>query len=257
MKKRVLTYLLIGFTFASLAGCSSGGEETDLSDKAASEADNSEEDGQNNSDSSTQEETAEATTDSDSQVLELLSKYVDIDAYKAGNGQVDENQSEEISDEIQVDGETLKLGMNYDEVVGKGFEPADADFMNTETDALTYTCEFTTPADNTVTLGFIGAEEQTVADGVLYSVKISYLEGEDEIPAYEVMGVNETAKIQDLLDALGEPYSFNDPAWSDFPNAGFRYACFETSRYLTCYMNLETEEPVTVTLEGYGPDGKP
>ena len=237
--------------------CSGGGEEAGLSDKAASEADNSEKDEQNNPDSSAQEDGAETNTDSSAQELELLSKYVDIDAYEAEDGEIDENLSEEISDEIQVDGETLSLGMSYDEVIGKGFEPTDEDFMNTETNALTYTCEFTTPADNSVTLGFIGAEEQTVADGVLYSVKISYLEGEDEIPAYEVMGVNESAKIQDILDALGEPYRLKDPAWSDFLNVGFEYACFETSHYLTCYVNLETEEPVTVTLEGYGPDGKP
>lgn len=253
MGKRILTYLLIGFTFVSLAGCS-GGNEADGSDKTAVEAANNGENDPNDADS---EEEGETETGSDTEELKLLSKYVDIDAYKAGNGKTDENLSKEISDEIQVDGEILKLGMRYDEIAGKGFEPTDADFVNTETDALSYTCEFTTPAGNTVTLGFIGAEGQTVADGILYSVKVSFLEGNDEIPAYEVMGITESAKIQDILDALGEPYSLEDPAWSDFLNAGFRYACLETSRYLTFYMNLETEEPITMTLEGYGPDGKP
>lgn len=255
MRKKMLTYLLVGMTALSMTGCSGKTEEAgETAAETAAETEESKET-QEADNSSEEEETGDAETSQtdqrDEEIIKLLGKYVDIDAYKAEGGRVQANASDEISDEIQVDGQALKIGMSYQEVIDKGFAAADEAFKDTETNALAYTSEFKTPDDHAVTLGFIGEEGQTVEEGVLYSVKVSYLEGEENLPSFEVMGVNEGAKIQDIIDTLGEPYYLEDPAWSDFLNAGLQYECLETSRYLTFYVNLETEEPVTVTLEGY------
>lgn len=244
MKKKAVVYLLVAVMAMTISGCSGKSAE-----EKSSEAETSSEEAK-----TTEADTVEDTdSEEGSEELELLRKYVDVDAYIAGEGMVDANVSDEISEEMQVDGHTLRIGMGYDEVLAEGFTPTDDAFSQEEAYAVAVTCDFTTDQGKTARLGFICEEGQTVADGVLYSVNVQQLKDTDEttVPAYSVMGISGDTTIPEIVSVLGEPYQIEDPAWSDFLNVGFEYNCKETSRYLTFYVNLDTEEIVSATLEGY------
>ena len=114
MKKKAVVYLLVAVMAMTISGCSGKSAE-----EKSSEAETSSEEAK-----TTEADTVEDTdSEEGSEELELLRKYVDVDAYIAGEGMVDANVSDEISEEMQVDGHTLRIGWDMTRFLRKVLLP--------------------------------------------------------------------------------------------------------------------------------------
>lgn len=238
MKRKILYGILMATFAVSVFGCSKESEINNSEKKVVTTDDKS--DGKQ-TDSANEEEIVE----------ELLSKYVDVEAYEDAGGKIADNQLDEVIDGIVISGQTLQLGMSYDEVIAAGFEPIDDTFKDTETNALAYTCDFKDSNNKIVEFGFIGEQGKHVAEGVLYSVRVV---NSDDAASYMIEGINENTQIEGILDGLGDPVGFGNPAYSEYTDVGLEYACKDASVYLTFYVDLETGEIITMTFEGYAED---
>lgn len=252
MKKKTNLLLLTGLTCIALAGCSgkpaaTAQTEEEKTETAAATTSSAPE-GTPSAETGSMENTAD---NEESIALELLKNYVDIDAYIQGNGYVDTNKIDNAMYDMIIDGETLSIGMSYDDVLAKGFTPTDGDFADTQTNALAYTCGFTNASGHMVELGFIGDEGKTVSEGALYLIKVDLTQSIDQIPVFDIDGINGDSSINDVTGKLGEPYYILDPAYSDYVDAGFEYTSNNSDTDLTFYFDLESGAIIIAKLEGY------
>ena len=192
---------------------------------------------------------AEETGAEEERVLELLEEHLDLTPYEENNGLVKDNQLSDVVETMTVNGQEFKIGMKWEDILSAGYEPTDPEFADEETGALAYTCDFTNDDNDLVNLGFIGEEGQTVSAGALYSIHVSLIE--DEASEFEVAGIRESSTVDEIIAALGNPYSIQDPAFNDYTDCGLTYRCEDRDIELTFYVDLETGEILTAALEGY------
>lgn len=206
-----------------------------------------------------QKETSEAITEDTSEgnqtaeeerALELLGEYLNLAAYEEDNGTVFENRLKDPVETMTVNGQEFKIDMKWEDVLATGYQPTDPEFAEEETGALAYLCDFTNSNNDTVRLGFIGEEGQTVSEGSLYGVYAYPLENENT--EFEVAGISETSTVEDIVDMLGEPYSILDPTYKDYTDCGLSYRCKDRDIVVTFYVDLESGKILSAKLEGYG-----
>lgn len=206
-----------------------------------------------------QKETSEATTEDmtesnqteeEERVLELLGEYLNLESYEEDNGTVFENRLKDPVETMTVHGQEFKIDMKWEDVLATGYQPTDPEFAEEETGALAYLCDFTNSNNDTVRLGFIGEEGQTVSEGSLYGVYAYPLENENT--EFEVAGISETSTVEDIVDMLGEPFSILDPTYKDYTDCGLCYRCKDRDIEVTFYVDLESGKILSASLEGYG-----
>ena len=184
------------------------------------------------------------------QELELMGKYVDIDAYAKNNGVIAEHKLTDRIDEIEIDGQILKIGMSYDEIILKGFTPVDKEFKNTKTGYLAYLCDFETGEGHIVRLGFIGEKDETVEDGSLYSISVRCMADGSRASSFKVADIDENTLVSEIISELGEPYRVDGSVYEAYLDMVTEYRFENDSVYLKFYIDLETEEISTVCIEG-------
>lgn len=206
-----------------------------------------------------QKETSEAITEDTSEgnqtaeeerVMELLGEYLNLAAYEEDNGTVFENRLKDPVETMTVNGQEFKIDMKWEDVLATGYQPTDPEFAEEETGALAYLCDFTNSNNDTVRLGFIGEEGQTVSEGSLYGIYAYPLENENT--EFEVAGISETSTVEDIVDMLGEPFSILDPTYKDYTDCGLCYRCKDRDIEVTFYVDLESGKILSAKLEGYG-----
>lgn len=206
-----------------------------------------------------QKETSEAITEDTSEgnqtaeeerALELLGEYLNLAAYEEDNGTVFENRLKDPVETMTVNGQEFKIDMKWEDVLATGYQPTDPEFAEEETGALAYLCDFTNSNNDTVRLGFIGEEGQTVSEGSLYGIYAYPLENENT--EFEVAGISETSTVEDIVDMLGEPFSILDPTYKDYTDCGLCYRCKDRDIEVTFYVDLESGKILSASLEGYG-----
>ena len=184
----------------------------------------------------------------DADVRALAVKHIDMSGY-------DErlynyyNVVDHRIDTATVDGVKLTIGMSYSEVVRAGFTATDESFSETKTGALAYLCNFYTPSGNEVTLGFCGKNDETVADGWLYSVSITY--GAQKEASVFIENICGGSSIEDLLFVFGTPESIDQIKYDGRYMLRPSFRCDHCSLYIAATIDPITSTVVDLTLEGY------
>lgn len=241
MKKRVI-YGILCIIALFIVGCSSKEAQTKEEQESVKEE----------STEAEEEETSEMETDTkEEKILKLLGKYLDLAPYEENDGLVFDNRLSDIVEVMEVDGQAFKIGTSYADIAAMGYVATDPEFSDQETGALAYTCDFQNSTGKTVHLGFIGEEGQTVSEGELYGVYVSYVDGESKDTTFEVAGLNEDSDIEEIIDTLGEPFRIDGSAYNEYTDCELTYRCQDRDIELTFRVNLETEKIMTVSLEGY------
>lgn len=191
-------------------------------------------------------------TDEEKAEVDLMRKYFDVDAYVAQEGRIIENKLDGIIDEIEVGGQILKIGMSYEEVIEKGFSAYDTEFQDKEiSSALNYTSDFQDADHHTVCLGFIGEDDQIVADGVLYYINVNMAREKEAASSFLLAGIDNDTTLPEILSELGSPYRIDTGSYSEYRDTHIEYMCKDASLYVSFYIDLDTEKIISATLEGY------
>lgn len=90
-----------------------------------------------------------------------------------------------------------------------------------------------------------------VSEGTLYLIKMDPTQSIDQIPIFEIDGINGDSSISDVTGKLGEPYYILDRAYSDYVDAGFEYTSNISDTDLAFYFDLEYGAIIIAKLEGY------
>lgn len=251
MRKVVVYGTLSILAAAFMTGCSY--QTVPESEKTVSSEEQKETSGAITEDA-TGDETEDATegvqTAEEERALELLGEYLNLAPYEENNGTVSENRLKDPVETMKVNGQEFKIDMKWEDVLATGYQPTDSEFAEEETEALAYLCDFANSNNDTVKLGFIGEEGQTVSEGSLYGIYAYPVENENT--EFEVAGISETSAVEDIIDMLGEPYSILDPAYEDYTDCGLNYRCKDRDIEVTFYVDLETGKILSAKLEGYG-----
>lgn len=234
MKKFILLFLIVTAMTFSICACADKKE-----DSTADATQDSEEKTQ------TAEVDDTGSREAEEQEIALIKKYLDVDAYKAGDGCISTNIVDNVIDEATIDGITLKIGMSYDEVLAAGFTPDSESFAEEIPGGLAVLNDFQYDDNKSIKLGFIADGDKTVSEGTLYSIRLA------KPSSFAAGKITESTKLPDIISVLGEPYRIDTGVWSDYNDMQMKYHFKDSSVYLTFYMNLDTEEIISATLEGH------
>ena len=182
--------------------------------------------------------------ESGKKAVELLKKYVDFNAYMLDDGIIYFNQTTEDISSIEVDGTIFKLGMNYEEVISKGYTPKDSSYADSKKS--NKDMEFTNSKGNSVELRFDiedGSDKSIKEIGVLYEIKVNV-----KNQKFLFKDLDETSTISDIIETLGKPYEIG--ASEDYSEISMKYIRISAFQNVEFYNDSETEKITSVDISG-------
>lgn len=234
MKRKIAAMLVAMCVALGVSAC--GGKESSAPAKEEKEA----------KEEVSVETADEELSDDEQEEIRLLGQFLDVDLYIDNDGCIKENLLDKDLSHLDVNGTRFELGMSYDDILDLGYKPDNEDFMNKKPGGLAVAEIFTNSVGDTVKLRFSASDDEaTVKEGgYLYSIEPE--------KAFTVAGITESFTTAEVVKSLGSPYRLDCGLYRDYPDAELEYLNSDSNnKYLKVFVNLETDEITSVTLEGY------